>query len=108
MADFNIVAGDLLPVLTDTLVLPDGTAADLTGAAVDFHMSAMSGGFRRGGTGVIDADPTTGGVSYAWEDGDTDVPPGQYRGQWTVTYANTKTLHFPNSGYLIIAVESAT
>jgi hypothetical protein len=88
---FEIYAGDLGPSIADTIKI-DGEPVDLTNATVTFSMRPERGSTLvvNGGDVQLATDPTTGGVRYDWQDGDTDVP-GDYLGWWSVTPAGAET-----------------
>lgn len=81
MSDFNLRQGDLLPVLTATVLQPDGTPSNIQGGTTArFRMTRRLGGGTNPGPVVnIDraatiVDAPTGKVQYTWAGGDTDVP----------------------------------
>lgn len=99
MSEETFVQGDTAPDITATLYESDGTTPlDLTGATVRFQMrKANDLDFTVDAAATIDIDPTTGKVSYRWGANDLAVP-GEYIGQWRVTYvdARIQTTAVPN------------
>ena len=91
---FYVKQGSTSPSITSTLLDPDGDPVDLTGASVTFR---MVGPDTITGAADIDADPTTGRVSYDWQPGDLDQW-GGYAVEWVVV-DNGNTDVFPGPGY---------
>lgn len=94
---FYIKQNDTAPALQVTLTRPDGTAANVTGATVDFHMRLPGAT-----TSKVDAagelvTPASGIVKYVWAAGDTDTP-GLYHAEFQITYADGSIETFPNGG----------
>jgi hypothetical protein len=84
--------GDTGPDITAIIHLEDAieSPTDLTGASVRFQMRLAHGGrYKVDAAAVIDADPETGGVSYAWGANDL-AQPGTYDVQWQVTFDGGK------------------
>ena len=105
MADvFYIKSGDQAPGLGALLQYADGTAQDLTGATVVFNMR-LKGSV----TPKVDEQAVTlvtlltGEVLYNWSAADTDTP-GTYEGEFAVTLPDTRTVTFPNDGYIPIEI----
>lgn len=96
---FTIKQGDTAPPYAAVLEV-DGVPVDLTGATVKFLME-------RNRANVVDAAATIGAgdgeVSYAWQEGDTDVP-GTYLAEWEVTFSDDTIRTFPSNGYSKIKV----
>ena len=93
---FYIKQGDTKPSLSAQL-LSDGSAVDLTGATVKFHMGT-----------IIDAtativDAATGNVRYDWVTADTETA-GLFRAEFEVTFSDGTVETFPNDGYLLINI----
>ena len=89
---FEIKQGDLEPpiaaVITDEATIsddfPDGEPISLVGCTVEFRFrNERKGSQLLGGAATID-DAAGGEVSYAFVDGDTDVP-GSYVGEFIAT-----------------------
>lgn len=102
--DFWIKAHDRMPTIKATLAT-NGVPVTLTGASVKF---LMANGPQPGGTIKVNAaavvlDATNGVVSYAWATADTSTP-GDYLGEWEVTFANGLEQTFPTNGYHLIRV----
>ena len=93
---FHIKQNDTKPSLSVQL-LSDGSAVDLTGAMVKFHMGT-----------IIDAAATivnaaTGNVKYNWAVGDTATA-GKFNAEFEVTFSDGTVETFPNDGYLLINI----
>jgi hypothetical protein len=97
MADAYVHQGDLLPALTGTLLNPDLSAVDLTGATVALELVQMA-------TSQVIAlpadiqgtDATLGLVEHAWAAGETDQS-GAYFYHWLVTWPSSGPESFPNN-----------
>lgn len=100
MSDITFVQGDTAPPITGALKDDDGAPFDLSPVAtVKFQMRKLDD--RRY---TVDAEAdivgtvTEGNVSYDWDDNDLDVP-GEYIGQWELTYLDGRiqTTHPANT-----------
>jgi hypothetical protein len=104
-ADLHLGQGDTLPIAgPETISDANGEPVDLTGVAVTFTMHRLP----RNGPPAVQAagivvDAAAGTVSYAWQDGDTDVA-GKYEAWWTAVVAG-KQFSAPNTGKLIVLIE---
>lgn len=92
---------DTAPPITATLTA-GGTAVDLTGATVQFHMMDSAGRV------VVDAaatvvSPTDGTVRYDWDAADTEVS-GRFKAEWEVTFADTTVRTFPVQGHTHVLI----
>jgi hypothetical protein len=92
---FTIKQSDTSPSLQATLQDANGTAININGASIRFHMKAV------GGAIVIDQPMTivnaAGGiVKYDWQSGDTDTA-GTYYVEFEVTYLDLSVETFPNN-----------
>ena len=97
-------AGDTLPVLIATLQDAAGAPINLTGAVVRFRMSSrLDAAPKVDALAVIDVDPTSGRVSYAWVSGDLDTAQ-DWRGEFHVTFTAGGTITVPDAAYLPITV----
>jgi hypothetical protein len=97
MADLGITQGDLVPPIEVTLLAPGGREVqDLTGntgVVFQFQRADLTGPVL-GGAATVVGDPADGVVRYDWAPGDTDSP-GQYVGQFRVTFAGDKPGSWP-------------
>lgn len=89
--------GDTRPL--DVTLTRSGTAIDLTGATIEFHMTP-----RYGGAGAVNAactilDALTGRVRYTWTGAQTEVD-GLFDCEWQITSA-TKDETVPPGGDVI-------
>ena len=103
MAVFYIKENDTSPEYQTTLQDASGTAVDVTGATIRFHMYTQDKT-----TAKIDAAATivtaaSGIVKYTWQAGETDTS-GWYWGEFEVTYSDSSIETFPNDGYLSIKI----
>ena len=89
---FRMNTGDLQPSLQATLLNPDGTAANLTGATVVFTMSQRGVVLFSNPATIVNA--TAGVVQYNWQPGNTNYY-GSCIGFFTVTYPSGLTQTFP-------------
>ena len=97
-----MVKNDRQPSILATLQYEDGTAVNLTGATVKFHMS-KDGVILNNKAAVIVAPATSGVVRYDWEATDTAVTLGsdgfcRCKGEFEVTFADTTKMTFPTKG----------
>lgn len=97
--------GDLLPIITATLLDRNGDPVDLTGASVTFRMRDHASGYTavNDAVAMIDGDPTDGQVSYVWVAGDTDRH-GEYLAEWIVTI-DSKQQTVPNDGWVTVVIK---
>jgi hypothetical protein len=96
--------GDLQPALQATLLNPDGTPANLTGATVVFTMSQRGVTLFSGAAIIVNA--SSGVVEYVWQPGNTNYY-GSCKGVFTVTFANGMTQTFPVGADLNIVFPEA-
>jgi len=97
---FTIKRGDTLPLMRCTLT-QDASPIDLTTAtAVEVYFSSATEVFTRSAT--VAADPTTGVVTYAFQDSDWlagQFAVGGYKVEIQVTFTDGTILSIPTSGY---------
>lgn len=101
MLDFQINQGDSLPVLSSALTYSDGSAADLTGATVLFVLrdpATQVVYLTNPATVVL---PDTAG--YTFNSTDTATP-GEYLGQFQVTFPGGAQQTFPTDSYLNVRI----
>lgn len=92
---FYIKQNDTSPALQVTLKDGDGNVVDFTGATVVFSMSA-GGVVKVNEQAATSVDAANGVVKYSWAAGDTDTP-GNYLGEFEVTFAGGAIQTYPNS-----------
>lgn len=97
---FQVKRNDTAPSLAVELQA-GGTAVDLTGATVVFHMADDSTLALKVDGGACTVSSTT--VTYDWAAVDTDTV-GKYRCEFKVTFADTTIRTFPNHGYFYVEV----
>lgn len=98
MADFTIKQGDTKPEIRATLKDANGTAINLTGATVRFHLSAKVSGTVKVDSPATVISASEGIVQYAWSTGDTDTA-GVYNAEWEITFSDGSVQTVPNDGY---------
>jgi len=92
VADLELTQGDTAPDIQYKLHEAGNPNAplDLTGATVAFQMRKPDDRrYTVNAQATVDADPTTGLVTYEWGPNDLAVP-GEYQGQFEVTYQDGK------------------
>ena len=100
MAVFYLCKNDTLPVLVVTLLDPDGSVHDLTGAtSATLHVRDAEGN-KLSAAMTIDPDPTTGKVSYTftaanWTAG-APMAVGYQRMEYEIAGPGGAVLTFPN------------
>lgn len=107
--DFTIRKGDVLPAIAATLnntVAGVDTAADLTGATVQFIYKPRLGGTSVTRTATIVGAPTLGKVTYQWIAADTATA-GEYNAYWRVTFSGGSIGTYPNGSYNLIKVSES-
>lgn len=102
MMAFTIKQNDTSPALQATLQDYAGTAINLVGATVRFHMKGLDGSV------VVDAPMTVvsgvnGIVRYNWQAADTDTA-GTYSAEFEVTYLDLSIETFPNTDNIAIVI----
>jgi hypothetical protein len=102
MNDVGIKKNDRLPVVRAYLSDANGYA-DLTNATVQFiYQDRQRSSAPTTGEATLIA-PTSGLVEFAWVSGNVSSA-GTYLAEWRVHFPNTKTLSFPNDGYISFEV----
>lgn len=102
MSTFFIKRNDTGPSIQGTLERPNGTAVDLTGATVRFHMRFKNGATKVDAAATI-VTAASGIVKYPWIAADTDTA-GYYQAEWEVTYADSSVETFPNYEFQTVQV----
>lgn len=100
---FNIKQNDTSPAIVATLQDANGTAIDLTGASVRFHMRAIGSNQTTVDAAATVVTPLSGIVRYAWDAADTDTV-GSYQAEFEVTYADASVETFPNDGHIRVEI----
>jgi Rib/alpha/Esp surface antigen-like repeat protein len=100
---FNLKQNDTSPQISAILQDGAGTAIDLTGANVRFHMKRIGAA-----TASVDANATivndnAGSVKYVWISADTSVA-GTYQAEFEVTYTDGSVETFPNDTSIAIEI----
>jgi hypothetical protein len=100
LTKFLMVKNDLRPSILATLQYSDGSIVDLTGCTAKFVMT-QSGTEIINKTATVLSPATSGQVRYDWASGDT-AHVGMYKGEFQITFADTKVMTFPTDGSLDI------
>jgi hypothetical protein len=95
MPDFFLKQGDTAPALQATLKDGAQNAVDVTGATVVFSMET-AGVVKVSEAQVTITTATDGVVTYSWSAQDTDTP-GNYTGEFEVTFGGGAVQTFPNT-----------
>lgn len=106
MADFEIKAHDTLPALRVQLLKEDDESIiDLTNAqSVRLIMTTAAGAAPLIAAGAVIEAPTTAGiVRYDWTAVNTALP-GEYLGEFEVTWVGGKKQTFPTGSYITISI----
>lgn len=101
MATFQIKRNDTAPAIQATLTA-DGSAVDLTGASVRFHMRDSTGAVKVDAAATL-VTPSSGIVKYSWTAADTDQA-GRFQAEWEVTFTDATVRTFPNPGYTNVLI----
>ena len=101
MADFVATQGDTATTIKDTLIGPDGTVQDLTGAAVVLAIAFPHATVRRAAT--VNTPATAGIVQYELVAGDYQYP-GTWRCKWEATFAGGSVESYPDDRYMRIRI----
>lgn len=108
MSDFTIKQNDTLPKLIATLRVGGAIIADLALAtSVKLALSKRSTPdvfFFLGVATII--NPAAGVVEYAWQAADTAVP-GEFYGEWHITYTGGGKRKVPTVGKFTLSIEAA-
>ena len=102
LTEFEMVKNDRQPSILATLRYSDGSAVNLTGATVKFHMS-KDGVILINAAAVVVAPATGGVVRYDWTALDTAVILGsdgfcRCKGEFEVTFSDATIMTFPTKG----------
>lgn len=93
---------DTLPVVKATIKDSDSVAINLTGCTATFNLSNEYGTLKFSKAAVI-TNATTGSVEYRWSGLDTDTV-GKFKGEFKITFPDTKRLTAPNGDYIVVQV----
>ena len=104
MADFSAKAGDSALTWSDTLTYSDGSAVNLTGASVKLVMRSLASATPVFNSTATVVSALAGTVSYSPTATNTATP-GEFMGNWVVTFSGGSVQTFPTVGYLTIAIE---
>ncbi len=90
-------------MLDATLKNADGSAVNLTGAAVTFHMRKRGATTAKVDAATTIVDAVAGTVRYSWAADDTDTE-GMYDAEFEVVDSAGEIQTFPGTGYLVVEV----
>ena len=111
LPNFQIKQGSQRPAIRSTILEAIGGASpvpmDLTGATIEFRMSAEIGQapvFQSAGA-IVNPPGTDGIVKYEWGETDTAVP-GAYYAEWVITITDDieAKIIVPTVGYIVVLV----
>lgn len=100
---FSIKQNDRSPAMLATLQDASGTAVNITGASVRFHMRQIGSTQVKvdAAASIVTADE--GLVRYNWISADT-ADTGSFQAEFEVTYADGSIETFPNDGYIRVEI----
>lgn len=102
MDSFMLRKGDRLPVLSATLLNSSGSAINLSGGSVEFHMRLVDGSTLKVNAAATIVSATAGTVSYSWGATDTNST-GLYFGEFEVTLAGLERT-VPTPDFIMIRI----
>lgn len=97
-----IKQNDTLPVVSAVIKDALGKIVNLTSCTVTFNVANEYGVLKFSKAAVI-VDAVAGKVEYRWSGTDTDTV-GMFKGEFKVTFPDTKRLTAPNADYLLIQI----
>lgn len=100
---FTLKQNDTSPSIQATLKDASGSAVDISGATVKFHMKSIDGTLKIDEAATV-VNASGGVVKYDWTSADTDVV-GTYYAEFQVSYADLTVETFPNSGNIVIQIK---
>jgi hypothetical protein len=103
MADFEIKAHDLLPVLRVNLTRGAFNLDVSAATGITFIMSNKATATIVVNGSVTIEDPVNGLIRYDWVTGDTATP-GDYLGEFQITWPGPKHETFPTDSYMTIEI----
>lgn len=104
-AEFSMWQGDLLPVISTTLVGTNRLPADLTDVLVYFSLRKNDALIFEA-PAVVVGDPRLGKARYEWASGDTDRY-GLFDAQWRGVFQG-RPMSFPGSRYNSVRINPRT
>ena len=100
---FTIKKNDTSPQIAAILQDGDGTAIDLTGATVRFHMKKIGASTASTDAAATVVNADAGSVKYEWVAADT-ANAGTFQAEFEVTYTNGGVETFPNDQSIAIVI----
>ena len=100
---FYIKQNDTSPSILATLQDAEGSAVDLTGAGVRFHMRSMTLNQTVVDAAAVIVTDLSGEVRYNWDAADT-ASVGSYQAEFEVTYADGSIETFPNDSFIRVDI----
>lgn len=104
MDAFTIVQNDVQPALQATLAYADGSPLDLAGTTVNLVLKNVDATSTYLNVTCLITGPST--VTYQWLTSDTATP-GNYVGEFIVTFGDSTTQSFPTDGYFSVTITPA-
>lgn len=102
---FHMTQGDLTPPIQATLLNELEQPVDLTAmTAVKFLMKRRDGTIKVNGNAVLVGPAVDSKVKYQWVALDVDTP-GDYDGEFEVTWSDGSKTTFPNNGYILVRIK---
>jgi len=100
---YFIKQNDTSPALQVTLQDASGTAVDLTGTTVRFHMRKIGDTSTKVDDAATLSDADNGIVYYQWSATDTDTV-GSFEAEFEVTYSGGEIETFPNNRFIEVEI----
>ena len=100
---FFIKQNDTSPALQATLKDSTGTAVDLSGATVRFHMRQIGATSAKVDAAATVSDADGGVVYYSWAAADTDTV-GSFEAEFEVTFTGGEIESFPNNRFIQVEI----
>jgi len=104
MVDFTIKKNDNSPAIAGILSDFNGVVNLTTATKVNFFMEKKKTGRRKVNGVASITDVNGGGVSYAWQTGDTNES-GLFKAVFKVTFSSGQIATFPSDGYIEISIQ---
>lgn len=100
---FFIKQNDTSPALQVTLKDASGTAIDLSGATVRFHMRQIGAPTTKVDASATISDADNGIVYYSWNAVDTNTV-GSFEAEFEVTFSGGEIESFPNNRFIQVEI----
>lgn len=100
---FFIKQNDTSPALQATLKDASGTAIDLSGSTVRFHMRQVGATSAKVDAAATVSDADGGVIYYQWSASDTDTI-GSFEAEFEVTFSGGEIESFPNNRFIQVEI----